>query len=80
VVVERAPADTIARLEPDHRLAVAMQLDRGSQARKPGADDRDIDVRASPWARSRKRTGRTGKHSPRSGGGRRSHELAPGEP
>jgi hypothetical protein len=76
----RAPSDAIARLEHEHRLAVPVQLDRGSQAREPGTDDRDVDLRASPWARLRESTGRTGQHSPRPGGGRRSDEPASSEP
>ena len=43
LLVERAPADAVARLEHHHALAGAGQVARGDEAREPGADDDYVD-------------------------------------
>ena len=80
VMVVRSPTDAIARLEHDDGLAVAMQLGRGGQPRKPGADDRDVNLMAvAPVTRSRERPGGSGERGAGPGGRRGSNKLASAE-
>ena len=44
LVVEQPPADAVAGLEHDGRVAGGEHVARGRQAREPGADDGDVDV------------------------------------
>ena len=50
VVVERAPADAVARLEHDRRRPAAPDGARRDQAGKPGADDDDVRLAVVGWA------------------------------
>jgi hypothetical protein len=44
-LVQRAPADAVSRLEHDDRRAGGPGVPGRGEAREPGADDRDVDVR-----------------------------------
>ena len=82
-VVERPPADPVARLEHDDRMTGADKLSRRGQPREPGADDHDVHApaRAGPGARPRRLArqhgpGRRGSRADRAPRAARRHSSA----